>query len=267
MATASIPTTFTNNTNADANLVNGNFSYLANWLNTNAIQPNVANFTVFPTLPSSSPSSDYQAVHKNYVDLFMPAGVITQYVGTAAPAGWRLCDGTLYNAADTTYARLWAAVGTTYGGSGINSFAVPDMKGRMAVGLSAETEFNLMGKVGGSKVGLQAHDHTYSGTVVANGSHNHGAWTDAAGVHAHDIQTRTNDVGTHGHGSTTRISAASSSNVVNDTAQATSNAAAHYHGIPTQANHDHTFSGTVSNVGSASGNLQPYIVVNYIIKL
>ena len=155
MATASIPNSFTNGTNADANLVNANFSYLSSWLNTNVIQPSVANFSVFPTLPSSNPTSDYQAAHKSYVDLFMPAGVITQYVGTAAPAGWRLCDGTLYNAADATYARLWATIGTTYGGSGINSFAVPDLKGRVPVGYGAGT--GLTTRALNDKGGLETH--------------------------------------------------------------------------------------------------------------
>jgi microcystin-dependent protein len=267
MATATIPNTFTNGTNADANLVNANFSYLSSWLNTNAIQPSVANFSVFPTLPSSAPTSDYQAVHKNYVDLFMPAGVITQYVGSSAPNGWRLCDGTLYNGSDSTYARLWAAVGTQYGGSGIGSFAVPDMRSRVPVGLSSETEFDTLGKKAGAKDGIQSHNHTYSGTVDGGGAHAHGDNTGNAGSHAHTLLTQSNSVGTHGHGNTGRLAVASSSNTPVDQTYDTPSAGAHAHTISSQAAHNHTFSGTVVSTGTASGNLQPYIVVNYIIKL
>lgn len=250
MATASIPNSFTNGTNADANLVNANFSYLSSWLNTNVIQPNVANFSVFPTLPSSAPTSDYQAVHKNYVDLFMPAGVITQYVGTAAPSGWRLCDGTLYNAADTTYARLWATIGTTYGGSGINSFAVPDLKGRVPVGYGAGAGFTaraLNDKGGfethtltGQESGIQQHTHpntlndpTHSHTQIANYS---GTPSSTVGV-ALDLST---DSGEYGYRQTTAV--------------------------PTGVTISNAGIGNVAAV-NAHNNMQPFVVVSYIIKL
>lgn len=249
MATASIPNSFTNGTNADANLVNANFSYLSSWLNTNVIQPNVANFSVFPTLPSSAPTSDYQAVHKNYVDLFMPAGVITQYVGTAAPSGWRLCDGTLYNAADATYARLWATIGTTYGGSGINSFAVPDLKGRVPVGYGAGAGFTaraLNDKGGfethllsGQESGIQQHTHTntlndpqHSHTQIAN----YGGAAGGAGVPLVAVT----DSGQYGYSDTTSKS----------TGITISNASV-----------GHT------NALNAHNNMQPFVVVSYIIKL
>jgi microcystin-dependent protein len=260
MATATIPNTFTNGTNADANLVNANFSYLSSWLNTNVIQPNVANFSVFPTLPSSAPTSDYQAVHKNYVDLFMPAGIITQYVGTAAPAGWRLCDGGLYNAADTTYARLWAAIGTTYGGSGINSFAVPDLKGRVPVGYGAGA--GLTARSLNDKSGFETHvlteaelaSHTHTPT-----NHNHGYTV--AGFST----TNSGSSGViHTHGG-----------VVTGTSDTYGNNESldHQHSYTAGSNSASTTGGasvlSASSTGgnAAHNNMQPFIVVSYIIKL
>ena len=243
MATASIPNSFTNNTNADANLVNANFSYLSSWLNTNVIQPNAANFSVFPTLPSSAPTSDYQAVHKNYVDLFMPAGVITQYVGTAAPAGWRLCDGALYNAADATYARLWAAVGTTYGGSGINSFAVPDMKGRVPVGYGAGA--GLTARALNDKAGFETHTLTAAQSGLRG--HSHGI-TDP--THLHDTNRNLNAVNVPlGAGSPWIGIAGGNWNTS-------------YSATGVTVNQSETL-----DASSAHNNMQPFIVVSYIIKL
>lgn len=258
MATATIPNSFTNGTNADANLVNANFSYLSSWLNTNVIQPNVANFSVFPTLPSSNPTSDYQAAHKSYVDLFMPAGIITQYVGTAAPSGWRLCDGTLYNGADATYARLWAALGTTYGGSGINSFAVPDLKGRVPVGYGAGaglTTRSLNDKAGsethlltGAESGTSIHTHPATGTGNQSADHTHaqlvGLITYANG--ANQAVVTTNLGGANG------LDPAYSTGVNSGTHQHTTNT------ISASAN---------ANASAAHNNMPPFVVVSYIIKL
>ena len=264
MATATIPNTFTNGTNADANLVNANFSYLSSWLNTNAIQPSVANFSVFPTLPSSAPTSDYQAVHKNYVDLFMPAGIITQYVGTAAPSGWRLCDGTLYNGADATYARLWAALGTTYGGSGINSFQVPDLKGRVPVGYGAGAGFTARSL--NDKGGFETH--TLNVNELA--SHQH------AIDHNHAAFTSDNDYPNHDHGYT--VAAIGSNPMINaadtSTAYAYATTAAitsenrqpHAHNIDVP-NHVGYSGGIGSGVTLPHNNMQPFVVVSYIIKL
>ena len=252
MATASIPNSFTNNTNADANLVNANFSYLSSWLNTNVIQPNVANFSVFPTLPSSNPTSDYQAAHKSYVDLFMPAGVITQYVGTAAPAGWRLCDGTLYNAADATYARLWATIGTTYGGSGINSFAVPDLKGRVPVGYGAGTGLTTrsLNDKGGAETHVLTEAQLASHTHIQN-SHGHAATPTGSLGGAFEVFGIGPTVG-GGAFSTFQVDYTQVNNVLSQNDLKPQNATA-----------------TNQNTGSnqAHNNMQPFVVVSYIIKL
>lgn len=63
--------------------------------------------------------------------VFSP-GMMMDWAGGTAPAGWRLCAGQSL-ATVGTYAALFAAIGYTYGGSGAN-FNVPDFRGRVGAG-------------------------------------------------------------------------------------------------------------------------------------
>src|SRR5688500_109770 len=105
------------------------------------------------------------------------AGVIEQYAGTSVPTGWLACDGALYSRA--TYARLFAAIGTTYGaGDGSTTFAVPDTRRRVLVGSGGTGTAplaNTVGSTGGAETHSltsgegPTHNHTASGTVPAAG--------------------------------------------------------------------------------------------------
>ena len=57
---------------------------------------------------------------------------VIAFAGSAAPAGWALCDGSLLPVAQNE--PLFALIGTTYGGDGKESFALPDLRGRMLTG-------------------------------------------------------------------------------------------------------------------------------------
>ncbi|HTL97926.1 MAG TPA: tail fiber protein [Holophagaceae bacterium] len=58
-------------------------------------------------------------------------GAITIFAGNFAPSGWAFCDGRLINISDNT--ALYSLLGTTYGGDGVNTFALPDLRGRFPI--------------------------------------------------------------------------------------------------------------------------------------
>lgn len=77
-------------------------------------------------------------------------GFIQMFAGSTAPTGWLMCDGSAVSR--TTYADLFAVIGTAYGsGDGTTTFNVPDLRGRVAVGKSSDTEFDTLGETGGEK--------------------------------------------------------------------------------------------------------------------
>jgi microcystin-dependent protein len=69
-----------------------------------------------------------------------------------APVGWALCEGQLLQISQ--YTPLFSLLGTTYGGDGIHTFALPDLRGRMPIGMGQGTGlpmYNLgqSGAIGG----------------------------------------------------------------------------------------------------------------------
>lgn len=59
-------------------------------------------------------------------------GQIMLFAGTFAPRGWAFCDGQLLPIAQN--ATLFSIIGTTYGGDGRTTFALPDLRGRAPIG-------------------------------------------------------------------------------------------------------------------------------------
>jgi microcystin-dependent protein len=62
-----------------------------------------------------------------------------------APKGWALCNGALLDI--RAYADLYRVIGLTYGGDGVNSFALPDLRGRLAIGIDRRRK---PGEIGGA---------------------------------------------------------------------------------------------------------------------
>ncbi|MCX6982625.1 MAG: tail fiber protein [Verrucomicrobia bacterium] len=58
-------------------------------------------------------------------------GEIRMFGGNFAPAGWAFCDGSLLAISENDV--LFSLIGTTYGGDGQNTFALPDLRGRLPV--------------------------------------------------------------------------------------------------------------------------------------
>ena len=84
--------------------------------------------------------------------LLIPYGTIVQSAAVRAPIGWLLCDGA--SILKATYMNLFSAIEYTYGGSGLN-FNVPDMRGRVAVG--SGTGAGLTNRVLASSAGVETH--------------------------------------------------------------------------------------------------------------
>jgi microcystin-dependent protein len=173
-----------------------------------------------------------------------PVGSVTAYALSTPPAGWLLCDGTVHNI--SSYPALGAGLGSTYGGNGSTTFAVPNLKGRIPVGLdSTQTEFDTRGETGGEKAvtltsaqsGLPAHGHG-----VTDPTHGHSPirYLDGGAVGFND-GGNAYEIGYGGGGGGTLYAPASATGVT-----VNNNAAA--------------------NAASAHTNLQPYIVMNYIIR-
>ncbi|WP_160139182.1 phage tail protein [Chryseobacterium sp. c4a] len=59
-------------------------------------------------------------------------GIIKLFAGNFAPRGWMFCDGSILPISRNT--ALFSILGTTYGGDGITTFALPNLKGRTALG-------------------------------------------------------------------------------------------------------------------------------------
>lgn len=68
-----------------------------------------------------------------------------------APVGWQSCDGSLLQIAE--YSALFALLGTTYGGDGQTTFAVPDLRGRAPLhqGTGPGLTGRSLGETGGSE--------------------------------------------------------------------------------------------------------------------
>jgi microcystin-dependent protein len=94
--------------------------------------------------------------HTTIIPPAVPVGTVTQFAGTAAPTGYLFTAGSAISR--TTYARLFAVIGTTYGaGDGSTTFNLPDMIGRTPVGvdiagrLSNYPALSALGGVGGEQ--------------------------------------------------------------------------------------------------------------------
>jgi microcystin-dependent protein len=110
----------------------------------------------------------------------LPGGVIFPFAGSAAPTGWLLCDGAAISR--TVYARLFAAIGTTYGvGDGSTTFNLPNSQGVFLRGAGSQTisALTYSGTLGTKQNDqIQGHNHGISGTVGgADGAHTHSGVT------------------------------------------------------------------------------------------
>ncbi len=227
-----------------------------------------------------------------------PVGVISQFAGETAPNGYLLCQGQAVSR--TAYASLFNVISTKYGaGDGSTTFNIPDLRGRVPVGKDdRDTDFKTLGNMGGEKAHtltvqeIPAHNHSATLTINSGGAHTHSASSNSTGAHTHSVSGSAASAGGHTHtygygkaayaggtgntvpvldsygkGDTNTNSAGAHTHSVSGTAASNG---AHSHTITVNSGGAHTHTGTVS-IGSTGGgqahnNMQPYIVLNYIIK-
>lgn len=174
------------------------------------------------------------------VSVLMPSGSLMPYAGSSAPTGYLLCDGAAISR--STYSALFALVGTTYGaGDGSSTFNIPDLRGRVIAGqddMGGSSANRLTGLTGG-----------VDGDVLggSGGAETHTLATSELPAHDHDIDTAFKNNSTNGvagnYPTGTNVSSPS--------------------GAQLSAN-----TNSIKNTGGggAHNNVQPTIILNYIIK-
>ena len=116
----------------------------------------------------------------------VPTGTIMAYGGLTIPVGWIVCDGTAVSR--TTYASLFGAIGINFGGGdGINTFNLPDLRGRFLRGVdggaghdpdAASRTASSSGGPSGDAVGtLQPHAFASHRHTLTDPGHSHMAPT------------------------------------------------------------------------------------------
>jgi len=201
----------------------------------------------------------------------IPAGTILETGRTTAPVGFLLCDGTEISRTGTqagqtvSNAGLFSAIGTNYGaGNGTTTFKLPDLRGRVAVGADGAAgildALDVIGNSGGVQKqtlaipDLPIHNHTGL-TLAADRSldhiHTFGGWAvPAAAVFGFTFVD---------NGSGTRVN--SLAQAAGGLAPSIPNTA----GVASSIDHLHGISNQGSGV--AHNNMQPYQIVNHMIKL
>jgi len=182
----------------------------------------------------TDPVSAQDAATKNYVDAInsVVTGTINMWPGIAAPTGYLLCQGAAFSR--TTYAALFAIIGTTFGaGDGSTTFNVPNYNDRMPIGVG--TIALGIGSTGGSKDAVVV-SHTHTATVT-DPTHFHGNANTWSGWNS-------------GGGSNNGINGGVSTTANNTAAAST--------GI--------SVANSTTGVSGTNANLPPYLGINFIIK-
>lgn len=191
----------------------------------------------------------------------IPVGSIFDFAGATAPGGYLLCGG--QDVSRTTYAALFAVIGTTYGaGNGTTTFTLPDLRGRVAAGKddmngSAANRITnagsgVTGTTLGASGGSQNHTLTTAELPVI---------TPTGSISISDTRTWNikYDVRTDIQGTVSGVSAVSSAS----SSGAQTGTGAVVVGSGTISG---TFSGTPFGSGNAHATLPPVLILNKIIK-
>lgn len=103
-------------------------------------------------------------------------GEVRMFAGTFAPQAWAFCNNQILSIAQNT--ALFSILGTTYGGNGQTTFALPDFRGRAALGTGngAGLPSVQLGQLSGSTTAtllanqLPAHTHSFAPVISPQGA-------------------------------------------------------------------------------------------------
>lgn len=161
------------------------------------------------------------------------AGFIQMYGAASAPTGWLLCDGSAVSR--STYATLFALIGTTYGsGDGGTTFNVPDLRDKFVVG--AGTTYANAATGGSKDAALPSHTHT---ATVTDPGHSHREGASVEFGTTSSVSGTTRNSGSDGGGKNFQTFTATT-------------------GI--------TVANSTEGVSATNANLPPYIALTFIIK-
>ena len=166
----------------------------------------------------------------DFKEYIMPTGAVLPYAGSSAPTGFLLCYGQAISR--STYADLFSAISTTYGtGDGSSTFNVPDLRGRVAAGQD---------DMGGSSAN-RLTDQT--------GGHNGDTLGDTGGSETHTLTTAHMPAHTHTVAAQQQVSGDSTNR-----------------GGSGQLGAAATITSSSTGGDGAHNNVQPTIILNYIIR-
>ena len=109
----------------------------------------------------------------------LPVGAIMPFGSDTIPENWLLCNGQAVSRTD--YQELFNTIGITYGtGDGFTTFNLPDLQGKIPVGLDEnDTDFDTLGNTGGEKTHtltineMPRHKHNVVGNFAGTSGTNH----------------------------------------------------------------------------------------------
>jgi len=242
---------------------------------------------------------------KGNISNTIPVGTMLDFAGVTAPFGYLVCNGDAVSR--TTYAALFAVIGTTWGvGNGSTTFNLPDLRRRTTIGVGGTVVSgpnNWLAAVGGAEttalattnipshahtINDQLHSHatTVSGnTGTVSSDHTHNFTTSAVGDHQHIAGVPGDNGAFYGLADMwPGLQNGKGGTVAYRYSYWTSGAGGHEHTGVTgwiNQNHSHTWSGTfgsnnawagingtnATGSGTAFNNMQPSVVVNKIIKI
>ncbi len=99
-----------------------------------------------------------------------PSGSIIAYTGSVDPRGWMICDGRTISIQD--HESLYAVISTQFGGDGVYTFRLPDLRGSFLRGTGTNAAYTEY--AGSSLNSIQTHATQVHHHQITDPTHNHG---------------------------------------------------------------------------------------------